>query len=237
MASKMLRRSGVSVGLVAECLKWKADVVYQVGVGVYHEEVDVLREEWGCRFVGCEPHRGTYESVKGSYPGRLHNVAIANTSGIMTFYQKKRHADGSSLNYHDLLKTEEREKISSWSATVATLDGMFERDPVENATLLWLDCEGSELDALRGSEKFLHRVQVINVEVAYNPPGSGWCSPIDIQEFLANRGFFACWAHTARISSGQCDFVYVRKWLFDPHYCCFPWEVKRFREECDKYTT
>jgi len=245
MASRLLRRSGISVGLVAEVLGWRPDWVIQVGVGLFHEEADALREkidddhkeehvlksEWpDCRFVGFEPHPGTFRQVEDSYPGHLIQKAISDRHGTATFYMKKRHADGSSLHFHDLLSEDERSKVSKFDVELVTLDSIFTNGYPSGKILLWLDCEGSELAALRGGESLLERVEVVNVEMASKPPSSGWCSPGEVHVHLAARGFWLQWIHTQRISAGQCDVIYVRSNLFRPEYCCVPHEVERFNK-------
>lgn len=246
MASRLLRRSGISVGLVAEVLGWRPDWVIQVGVGLFHEEADALKErinddhkeehvlksEWpDCKFVGFEPHPDTYRQIVRKYPGELFQVAISDGYGTTPLFTKKRHADGSSLHYHDLLSDDEQSKVGEVVVDVVTLDSWFADDPPKGKILLWLDCEGSELNVLRGGENFLERVDVVNVEMASKPPSSGWCSPGEVHAYLAARGFWLQWIHTQRISAGQCDAIYVRSHLFRPEYCCVPHEVERFGKE------
>lgn len=214
MASRLLRRSGVAVGLVAEVLGWRADWVYQVGVGHYHQEADVLLEEWpGVKFIGFEPHP---ELAKEPYPGVVHQVAISDRIGSATLYAKKYHKDGSSL-----FPLTGMDRCRMIEVPVSTLDFLFPEPPT-GRILLWLDCEGSELDALRGGEKFVKRVDVVNVEITANPLGEAWCSPKSIHDWLLAKGFVRQWIHTQRIHSGQYDGIYCKRELFKPEFCCDP---------------
>lgn len=216
MASKLLRRSGVAVGLIAELLDWRADSVYQVGVGYHHEEVDILIAEWpGVRFFGCEPHPGIVKGIQEKYPGELFQVAISDQVGCLPLHTKRTHADGASLY-------EIPEKTTVIRVPVETLDHLFP-SPIGERILLWLDCEGSELQAIQGGWNFLQRVQVVNVEITTNPR-PGWSRPIDVHRILVNRGFKRQWIHTQRAcrSINQYDAIYVQPKLFRPEYCCDP---------------
>ncbi len=227
MASYLLRRSGIAVGLVAEVLGWRADLVIQVGVGNHHQEVDVLSSEWpGVRFVGFEPHPNIFEGLRDDYPGEIHQLAMSNFNGCGTLFAKKCHGDGSSLVFTA------DPNILTFEVKVRTLDSMWCEEQIwamqDSRILLWVDCEGRELEALKGGEKTLGLVDVINVEMTSHPPELGWSSPTDIHSYLVSKGFMTQWVHTQRIGAGQTDFVYVRPQLFKPDYCCFPWEVERF---------
>ncbi|MFA6336097.1 MAG: FkbM family methyltransferase [Bacteroidales bacterium] len=229
MASYLLRRSGIAVGLVAEVLGWRADLVIQVGVGNRHQEVDVLSSEWpGVRFVGYEPHPGIIKGLRDEYPGEIHQLAMSDFNGPGVLFAKKCHGDGSSL-----VPTSDP-NILTFEVRVRTLDSMFCEEEIRamlnERILLWVDCEGRELEALKGGEKILRLVDVVNVEMTSHPPEPGWSKTTDIHSYLVEQGFMAQWVHTQRIGAGQTDFVYVRPQLFKPDYCCFPWEVERFNE-------
>lgn len=229
MASRMLRRSGIAVGLVAETLgDWKADTIYQVGIGQYYQEIDVLLEEWGDDVLvfGCEPHPDITKGLAGKYPGLVARCAIGDKEGTATLYSKRKHKDGSSLYPHKEVK--EGVSYDEIEVQVTTLDKLFP-DPIGGRILLWMDCEGNELAALRGGEKFIKRVEIVNIELTSCPPCEGWCSPVDVHDWLVDRGFYLIGLHTHRISSAQCDGVYVRGHLFNPKYCSVPPEITRWR--------
>ena len=229
MASYLLRRSGLNVGVIAECLGWKADRIYQVGIGRYHYEIEVLKAEWPTVCIdGCEPHPEIVKELfkVGGYPGTVHGVAIGNRVGWTTLHAKPHHGDGSSL--FDL-----KEETKDYRVPITTLDALFPK-PFKGRVLLWLDCEGSELAALEGGENMLKHVDVVNVELTANPPGANWCDMCKTDKHLVERGFFAIHIHTHRLSAGQCDVVYVKKQIFNPKFCCVPGEVNRFYLEGGK---
>ena len=230
--SKIKRRSGIAVVNICGLLDWRPDVIYQVGVGVNHGEIDHMWESWpGVRFIGCEAHPGIVKSIEKSYPGELYEVAIGAERGKTKLYTKSRHKDGSSL-YPHRNQHEHEGYHELGDVLMSTLDSMFaspmwKKWHVQNLPkiLLWLDCEGSELDALRGGAEFLKSVQVVNVEMTSNPPGVGWADPIEVHQLLIASGFLRQSVHTNRSSSGQADCVYVRRELFKPEYCCCPCQI------------
>ena len=230
MASYLLRRSGIAVGMIAELIDWKADIIVQVGIGQHHEEIDVLREEWDVKeIIGFEPHPRIYNNL-ADYPGQVEPYAVSNERGEAILYSKQRHKDGSSLYPHH---ERDDEKYNNIKVDVTTLDYEFDYKLVPRLIpriLLWLDCEGNELKALQGGEEFIKLVDVVNVELTANPPGDGWCSPVDVHLWLAAHGFWEQWQHSNKSCGGQCDAMYVKSHLFDPKYCCIPHEVIRWRE-------
>jgi len=233
MASKMLRRSGVAVGIVAEYLEWKADIIYQVGVGNQHEEMTVLMEEWGpeLKIIGCEPHPEIDLSEGSSYPGFVHQVAVSNYCGDTILHSKRRHKGGSSLHPHIRKRSDDNYK--EIRVPVTTLDLLFPT-PEAGRLLLWLDCEGSELAVMQGGTNFLKRVDVVNIELTAKAPGVGWATPVQMHNHLVERGFWLQYLHTQRMGNGQNDGIYVRPELFKSGYCCLPHEIIRWEEAIDK---
>lgn len=221
MGSRLLRRSGVSVGQVCARLGWAADLVVQVGVGTCHQEVDVLREQWpDVRLIGFEPHHRIVESIRGSYPGDLHELAITNSVGTALLNDKRHHIDGSTL-----FPIADQPTCSQLEVKTSTLDELSSSFGIcaYDRVLLWLDCEGSELNALKGASKFLETVDVINIEMGASSPD--WPSPMHVHFHLKSFGFYRQWIHTHRIWDGQCDAVYVKKHLFQQVYCCDPYPI------------
>jgi len=222
MPSKLFRRSGVAVAGVCQRLDWIPDRIYQVGVGGHHEEIDVFIEHWpGVLVFGAEPNPRIYADIVDRYPGKLDQVAMSDFVGRTDLYQKPKHREGSSLY----------ESIAGggrvYNVPVSTLDEWW--GPPNGQVLLWLDCEGSEYNILLGGEKFVEKVDIINVEMTASlPEGTG--TVVRMHDWLKDHGFFAQWSHTKRPYNGQHDVAYVRRNLFMPEFCCFPEEIKRYGE-------
>ena len=224
MASKLLRRSGVAVGLVLDQLQWIPDLVVQGGIGFFHEECDVLHQEWpNTKFIGFEAHPDIASKVK-DYPGQLISKAVGNRCGRALLNSKSKHKDGSSFYEFK----EDIDSIKEIEIDVITLDSIINHEEVDNV-LLWLDCEGSELNALFGASYLLQKVKAVNIEMTANPPSLYWPSTIEVHNYLKDLGFFRQWIHTLR--GGQYDAIYVRKEIFKPEYCCCPYTIVEFQNK------
>ncbi len=224
MVSKLMRRSGIGLGGIVERLNWQPDVMVQVGVGLNHQEIDVFKEEWpGLEIVAFEPHPKVYKSIHKGFPGTLYQLALSDKDGSKSLYFRKRHKDGASFHKH---KPKEGNECESVKVSVSSLDHCFPSGPPNNKrVLLWLDCEGSELNVLKGGENFVKKVDVINVELTAKPRMETWCRTKDVHNWLISHGFIRQWLHTLRNCIGQYDAVYVKSSLFDPQYCCDPWST------------
>jgi len=226
MASKLLRRSGVAIGLIAELIGWRPDWICQVGVGLNHQEIDVLVEEWGWKgqpekVIGFEANAAVIQKVRNNYPGKLEHLAVSDKCKKVLLNFRESHKDGSSLKeIGDVNRSEEVECIP--------LDMYFKTTPKGNGLLL-LDCEGSELDVLVGARYTIRSFEAVNVEMTANPLGYNWADPVYVHEVLSRQGFWQQWVHTQRATAGQYDAIYVRKSLFKPQYCCNVYEQMRWR--------
>lgn len=222
MAGRLLRRSGIAVALIAELIEWRPTLIVQVGIGHFWHEVDVMQEAWpGVRFVGFEPHPILLEKdIRGKYPGVVHEVALGENNGTAFLWFKNAHMEGASVYIGDDAGCAVTTPVRRMDEFVIGEDG--------DEILYWLDCEGSELSALKGSTEFLKRVNVVNIEVTGKPPRPGWPSPVEVNRWMLDRGFVSQYIHTHRCSSGQCDVVYVRPRLFRPEFCSCPLAVEDY---------
>lgn len=227
MAGRLLRRSGISVGLVAERIGYRPTAIVQVGIGLNHAETEVFVEEWpGVQLIGIEAHPKIARAVKAGYPGKVHHAAVGNPrepGEEVVLYAKHPHKDGSSLRPFDDDVGGDVEKVLVPLVALSQLQ--WDEYP-RKGILLWLDCEGSELDALRGAGEFLDRVDVINIEMTPRPFGA-WDDTVDIDDWLIGRGFLCQWVHTQR--GTQYDAIYVRESLFRPEFCCCPESIRKHR--------
>lgn len=217
-------RSGEAVVRFCDHLQWSPSLVFQAGVGLGGELTPMLKAWPDCRYVGCEPHPRIFENWVGRYPGELHQLALGECAEIRSLNCKRGHMDGSSL----FTFTEaEFDQVEVKQLPLRNFGPQLKGEEV----LLWLDCEGAELDVLRGAAPAIHSVKMVNVEMTGIPPALGWCSPLSVHRMLCELGFFRMWQHTNRSVRGQYDAIYVRRDLFRPEYCSAPEEIERWKFE------
>jgi FkbM family methyltransferase len=206
MPSKILRRSGIAVTQICNLYDWQPDVILQIGVGVHHEETDVFMESWpNVRLVGFEPDKRVREMLTSKYPGDLHPEAIWSEKATKTIHTKSTHGNGSSLFEHP--KSDHGYEIDCIPLNTAIHRGYG------GNTMLWLDCEGAEYQALLGGERAMKRIQFVNVEMTGLPPNPEWSKPQHVHEMLEAYGFTRIWIHTTRSIIGQYDAIYCRNEL------------------------
>jgi len=231
MPSRFLRRSGISIVKITGWLDWQADCIVQAGIGLNGEEWEVMKEAWpNAKIIGFEPHPEIVNNAKKKYPGEVYQYALGDKIEKRTLYAKLRHKDGSSLYPH--AEKKEDNQYPEFDVMVTTLDYFYDNvTELGKKILLWLDCEGNELNVLKGSaHHFLNCVEMINIELTSNPPGTGWCDPVETHEWLNDHGFLCQWVHTNRSEAGQVDAVYVRPEIFKREHSCCPEQVRMWEK-------
>lgn len=217
MSSKILRRSGTAVTQYLQMVGFEPRQVFMAGIGGHHEEITVMREEWPqMELYGWEPNPGTFAHLRESFPGILFHEALWSSKGSLTMHCRKNWKDGTSV--HQPVTDD----WGSFEIQAGTLDGHnWVPDTYGRSALLWLDCEGSELEVLKGGPLFLaKRVGAINIEMTSRPRMGGWPLPLEVHEWLAERDFFQAWVHTIRPSIGQFDSVYLHRDYFNSALTC-----------------
>lgn len=195
-------------------LEWRPQTVVQVGVGMNHAEVDCMQEAWpNFKLYGFEPAPRIYQRIKPVYPGTLTNIAVGNHNGTGKLHVKSPHPDGSSSFEHE--QRNPKNKYTVVDVETQKLDTLFGRYDLTEGVLLWLDCEGSEAAALRGAERFIACVSMVNVEMTGRPPSREWCHASEVHGWLTTHGFTRVWIHTTRVHHGQYDAIYVRNEMVD----------------------
>lgn len=172
------------------------NAMYDIGVGPKSEWKVLSGHYPSMRLYGCEPHPVMYESLKKSFPGSLCQKAVSNCGQTAVLHMP---LDSSNLkrsmrgSLHRLKTTEEEIPVE-----VITLDQFDVWAGQPDRILLWMDIEGSELDALKSGPMLLAsgRVKWINLEERKGTEEElderlvdGWCRPDEIKRFLEGHGY------------------------------------------------
>ena len=225
MTSQILTRSGRAVVEYCNLIQFCPKTVYMVGIGPCHEETQVITSAWpDTDLVGFEPNPIIQEQLKKDFPGRFFTYALSNYVGKGSLYSPNRWKNGASL-----FRVEKHHSIFPVEVTKLDALGPFLACPSGRDSLLWLDCEGSELDVLLGGEEFVtERIAAINVEMTGMPHVQGGCKPIQVHRWLVKNGFLQTWSHTHRTTVGQWDGIYLRYEIFKPQFCNSLDSVERY---------
>lgn len=182
------------------------------GVGRTALDAQQMRRYWpDARIIGVEPLKEHLRFLRKRdlFPGVLVDGALWSESGkglLNCNYEPDQRASLYGLVEQlpaGIVRLVER----------ITLEDLHERTgPWEEPVLLWLDVEGSELEALKGGD--LSRFRWINVEL--------WAFPMrlapvarDVDAHLHQAGWeLFCW-HTVGKEGSQVDAVYIPKAIWD----------------------
>lgn len=121
-------------------------------------------------------------------------AALGASPGPATLYLTREPAC-SSLYPPDPELIETRKKlectalVSTTRVDLTTLDAWAAEAGVHRVDLIKLDTQGSELDILRGAQRLLGSVRVLEIEVELNPVYQGQPLFGDVDRFLREHGF------------------------------------------------
>lgn len=159
--------------------------MYDLGVGCF-SEWRTLKIMWpSMQLFGCEPNLETYNELLPMFGGKLSLLAISDENGFADLALTSAAEGGSTLK-PGMGKGRQLE----WVLTM-TLDRYDALCGSPDRILLWMDIEGSELDAIRGGGKLLSsgRVHWLNVETRDADGREGHPTTADINAALAVHGY------------------------------------------------
>ena len=151
-----------------------------VGVGKLNSEAWSKGKDF--TIIGLEPGMNRYNNLKGSYPGKLLNLAASDEDGKINCWEDSE--EGVVLFIRP-----EHEKFKRIKKKAIKLDSLNWDDFDE--IHIWADIEGAELLMLKGATEMLSsgKVKWINLEVRKNAPVEGWATAQQVYEFLDKYGF------------------------------------------------
>lgn len=181
-----------------------------VGVGCGTEAWEIGQTYPGIKIIGLEPSVEMHQkTIEMRYPGELLSVGawshcrkhqlsrLKRESNL--YYTRPFVADGGDFEEVEL----------------RPLDELIDTYSLQPGIILWLDIEGSELEALRGAWRLLQsRVVLINAEVRATPKFQSACSEAEVDAFLAAFGFAKTLVYNRHTGDDpHHDAIYVRSCL------------------------
>jgi FkbM family methyltransferase len=179
-----------------------------IDVGVAEGTNFLLKKFPNANYYFIEANKKYYNHIEEKllplYKSKLFKVAAGNFEGekkfylsgpISSFYKRKK------INFNNSIKIK-----------VKTLDKILLNEKISTRSILKIDCEGGELDVLKGASKILKKVSYVVVEIrlqnieTYNPS--------EIINFLYKKNFY--WqqiikVYYAKIGIDFLDVVFKKK--------------------------
>lgn len=212
LSRRMRRRSGNALVEYLNHIDFMPSFIVMGGVGGGSEDGQVFREVWPeMEMYGFEPAPKAYNEARKTFPGRVYPHALWSSTCTRTLFVKPGWVDGSSL----YTNSDDQHMRKEVEIPCVSLDAFFANSSLPTGGALWLDCEGAELEALKGAEEFIKNIDVVNVELTSLPKGP-WCTPLEVHTWLKAHGFAPMFLHTIRPWVGQRDVVYGRGAAYNP---------------------
>lgn len=166
-----------TIDLLRNNIETTPKTLFNIGVGPRpHCECQVFKQLWpDINIIGLEPNINTFMDRAVDYPGRLYPWGLWSTSTIKELKAVSKSSGKSSI------LAPHKEWQGRWSYTkeecqtvlisCITLDQLDRALNFPEAIFLWMDIEGSELEAIRGGNLLLSsgRVKWIDMEVSHQP--------------------------------------------------------------------
>tara|TARA_Y100000816_G_C26062652_1_gene558144 strand:+ start:135 stop:797 length:663 start_codon:yes stop_codon:yes gene_type:complete len=149
--------------------KLKVEKIVDIGVA---KGTRILLENFpDAEFFFVEANKDYYDYIENNllkhYKGKLFKIAAGEKNDI-----KKINISGPISSFYE---RENFEFSKSYEVKVKKLDDILENEKIFENTLLKIDCEGAELEILKGSIQTLNKVNYVIVEIrlqkinTYNP--------------------------------------------------------------------
>lgn len=174
-------------------------VVFDAGANVGSVTAEYLKAFPTAEIHSFEPCPKIFNRLRDRH-GRnervhVHERAVADTAGTLTFYEAENHATNSLYPTADeagLLFGSSKTKTSRTDQVKSvTIDGYCQEHGINRINLLKLDIQGGELNALRGAAGLLElsQIDVIYTEVEFYELYQKQPLYHDIASFLASKKY------------------------------------------------
>lgn len=195
--------------MVCRYLDKTCNALYDIGIGPKSEYLSIRKEMPWIRCFGCEPDPRLAVHLDERFPGDWWNAAIHSRFDKIILNQS---ADQKQTTLFKTPKT-----VASVEVPALTLDEFDERCLRPDGILLWMDIEGSELDALVSGPGLLSsgRVHAINLEVRDEVRVEGWCTASQVESFLKQHNYKL--VKTYNNQHTHWDVIYLREDLANAH--------------------
>jgi FkbM family methyltransferase len=159
------------------------DNVIMVGTGPGFE-YRVFLEQWPhVKIFGIEANRASFEAA-ACFMDMTYAAVVDDATLIKTAFFIRHQKTLASSIYPRHPSLDRQIQVPA-----ITLDAFAKSKKLTGKTFLYMDCEGSELNALRGGRALLETVDWIHSEVVENPGRLNWPKGSELRDFLKSVGF------------------------------------------------
>lgn len=160
-------------------------------------EVPVLQKAWpNCKMLGFDAHKRMAEQANNILP--TEHVAIVENTYVKeaTLYERASLASASSLWPKPGSRSNHATTVRAMTIDkIACNHNLFGR-----RVFLWLDCEGSELNAFKGGLSLVKENRWLHLEVWPEPDRPGWPPADVVDKWLKDQGYGEPICHGLRIN-------------------------------------
>lgn len=129
-----------------------------------NEALTIVKKYPDIKCIGFEPNKTMFDyQIKSEFPGELLRYALWKENGEMIFQEPH----GEISHCGGLIRDYDEASCDKYTVETRTLDSLSEEFGPWRNSVLWLDIERSEMQALEGAHKILNNgsILLLNLEV------------------------------------------------------------------------
>ena len=165
-------------------------VVADIGANLGLWTLEYLESNPNDYVFAFEPSKAAFQQLTRNLQNyqkiHLENIGLSASEGDAFLYAVEPASGGASMvqRKHSINPQALGEKIR-----VTTISNYFDGQPQDQwPNIMKIDCEGAEFEILRGSEKLMNSLRILQFEFASNAIDFGYYF-LDIYKFLTSHGF------------------------------------------------
>lgn len=173
-------------------LREEPEAFYTIGAGPPKSKTEWRHQKESLpdtEFYACEPITELFQQLLTVYPGQVLNVGISQEPTLKLYPEDSKIGINGRSSRHQIKSETALEPIEVPCMTLKEFD---EHWGSPKSLVLWMDIEGSELDALQSGRQLLlsRRAKVVNLEVRDSHPAiPEWVTASQIEEFMKKHGY------------------------------------------------
>jgi len=199
----------------------KGDIVIDIGANIgYFTLLFAKCVGQNGKVFAFEPEPKNFELLKKNISVNKYENVVCENSAVSNKNEKiKLYLSEKSVGQHRIYSSGE---VSDNSVLVdsITVDDYFKNINKEKITFIKIDAEGTEFFILKGMEKLLDKIDFLKIILEFDPNqirDSG-CDPIDLLNFLKNKGFNFSFSNKKRNEFESVDINYLIKQFVEKNF-------------------